>query len=99
MCTQGDFCKKFKFGQVLIEAFFNIIGALDSVRSYSEPNFPFQRIISKMANLWCPLAPLLREIRTCAYQVFLGNLISYNFCLMHFSVQSLLFAVFSPEVS
>ncbi len=23
-----------------------------------------------MANLWCPLAPLLREIKTCAQGVF-----------------------------
>ncbi len=96
----GRICRKFKFRQALIEAFFNIIGTIGSVRSYSEPNFPFQRIISKMANLWCPLAPLLGEIRTCAHQGFyLWNLILYNFCLTRFSVQSLLFAAFSPKVS
>ncbi len=26
--------------------------------------------ISKMTNLWCLLAPLLRKIKTCAYRVF-----------------------------
>ncbi len=78
------------------EAFYDIIGTLGTVQPCSEPTFPFQY----MSNVGLPLlAPLQGEMKICIHYVFVENLILYNFCLKHFSIQSVLLAAFSPKMN
>ncbi len=51
ICAHRGFCMKFVFGQLLMEAFFDIIGTFGTIQSENEPTFPFQCIIPKMTNI------------------------------------------------
>ncbi len=63
--------RKFNFRQLLIEQFFDIICTFGSIQPKTEPTFPYQRIISKMVNLWWPVAPLLGQVEIYVQRVFL----------------------------
>ncbi len=64
ICLHWVFCRKFNLKQLLFAAFFYIIGTFCSVPPRSDCTFPFQCILSKMANFWCPMALLLEEMKT-----------------------------------
>ncbi len=51
----------------MFKAFFDIIGTFCTIQPQSGTFFSFHSIFSKKANLSCPLAPLLKEVKICTH--------------------------------
>ncbi len=73
ICVKWVFRRKFNFGQLLLEAFFDIIRTFGNVLTQSENTFPFQYLIIKIWTFYQPrdVTTRIHVVELC-YTTILG---------------------------